>query len=415
MELAILSIGFLIFAAHLFSVLFEYAKIPDVLLLMLIGLVVGPVAGVLGPEDFGRFGKVLTTLALIVILFEGSLSLNIRALMGSLLSTLTVTMASFVCTVAAVSGICWVFTPLNLPASILTGVILGGTSSAVVIPMIRSLKLSDRPRDVLFMESVLTDVICIVGTLAIVRAMITGETSLADATVGIAASFGIGAMIGGIGGLAWSYFLHRVRKFPNTFFTTVAFVMILYGVSEGMGFSGAVAALIFGLTISVAPHLRLGGMSEHLAVRLEGFNKTEKLFFSELVFLFKTYFFIYLGLSIQLGRIGPVLVGLVLVPAIYFLRLGVTWFSLPRATSRRDASLVAVMVPKGLAAAVLASVPLQKGLPQADWIQAIVYAVILFSILACATLVFLIERTALGRVYGKILGRYAGTAPPAGI
>jgi hypothetical protein len=45
------------------------------------------------------------------------------------------------------------------------------------------------------------------------------------------------------------------------------------------------------------------------------------------------------------------------------------------------------MVPKGLAAAVLASVPLRMGLPGGETVQDFAYMVVLFSILTTALLV----------------------------
>ena len=41
--LTIAILGFLVFAAHLFSEIFSRKRVPDVLLLMIIGLIIGPV------------------------------------------------------------------------------------------------------------------------------------------------------------------------------------------------------------------------------------------------------------------------------------------------------------------------------------------------------------------------------------
>ena len=49
--LVIAILGLLIFAAHLFTEIFSRKRIPDVLLLMAIGLVVGPLLGWVKPES----------------------------------------------------------------------------------------------------------------------------------------------------------------------------------------------------------------------------------------------------------------------------------------------------------------------------------------------------------------------------
>ena len=64
MALTILSIGLLVFFGHFLTAFFERTKIPDVLILMLGGIVVGPIFNWISPEDFGKVGPVFTTLAL---------------------------------------------------------------------------------------------------------------------------------------------------------------------------------------------------------------------------------------------------------------------------------------------------------------------------------------------------------------
>jgi len=77
--------------------------------------------------------------------------------------------------------------------------------------------------------------------------------------------------------------------------------------------------------------------------------------------------------------------------------------------------------PKGLAAAVLASIPMQRGVPGGEAIQNVVYAIILFTIVLTALLVFLQDRTPVGRLYSALFGGFqAGaqaelkTIPPRG-
>ncbi len=56
------------------------------------------------------------------------------------------------------------------------------------------------------------------------------------------------------------------------------------------------------------------------------------------------------------------------------------------------------LIPKGLAAAVLAALPVQRGLPGGEAVQGIVYAVIFFSIALCAVFVYVIEAGTLAGV-----------------
>jgi len=73
------------------------------------------------------------------------------------------------------------------------------------------------------------------------------------------------------------------------------------------------------------------------------------------------------------------------------------------------ASLISVMIPKGLAAAVLASIPLQEKIPGGDVIQHVTYAMVLFSIVLTSIMTFLVDRTALGKFYARIFRGFAAT------
>ena len=64
MNIAILALGALIFLAHLFGIVFQRTRVPDVLLLIVLGVLLGPVAGVVRPEAMGQVGQVLSGLAL---------------------------------------------------------------------------------------------------------------------------------------------------------------------------------------------------------------------------------------------------------------------------------------------------------------------------------------------------------------
>jgi hypothetical protein len=84
-----------------------------------------------------------------------------------------------------------------------------------------------------------------------------------------------------------------------------------------------------------------------------------------------------------------------------------------RTLARRDAALMSALVPKGLAAAVLAGLPAQLGVPGGEAIRGAVYAAVFFSIATCALLVFAIERGLLAPTLARWLGKFPLEAPSA--
>ena len=143
-----------------------------------------------------------------------------------------------------------------------------------------------------------------------------------------------------------------------------------------------------------------------------GLSDTEKLFFSEAVFLLKTFFFVYIGISVQITNLWWMTIGLIITVAAFVLRIPVVRLSIPRSTPVKDVSTMAVMVPKGLAAAALASIPLQQGIAGGELIQSVVFAVVMFSIALTSVFIFLMHKTRLSRSYHLLFSGYALQAEP---
>ena len=87
MSITILIIGLLVFFAHFLSMQFRRTHIPDVLVLVILGIIIGPILGFVAPSDFGRIGSLFATIALVVILFEGGTTLDLSVLSRSLATT----------------------------------------------------------------------------------------------------------------------------------------------------------------------------------------------------------------------------------------------------------------------------------------------------------------------------------------
>ncbi len=87
MAATILSIGLMVSFAHFLSFQFHKTSVPDVLILMLADILLGPVLGIVTTEDFGKIGPLVATIALVVILFESGTTLNLGALADSLATT----------------------------------------------------------------------------------------------------------------------------------------------------------------------------------------------------------------------------------------------------------------------------------------------------------------------------------------
>jgi cell volume regulation protein A len=409
MSTTLLTLGLLYFFAHFLSNTFDRSRIPDVLVLMIVGIIVGPVLQWATPLAFGQVGGVLTTVALAVILFESGTTLDLGAIVRSARSTLQVTLATSAVTILVVGVVSKALFDLPWLSAFLLGAIASGTSASVVIPMVHVLRVRERASTVMILESAVTDVTSIVFALALMAAALQGEMHIGPMIGQTLASLVFAAVIGVAGGIGWLLIWERVRQFPTTIFTTLASAFVLYGLAEFLGFAGAIAVLAYGITL--ANHEYFGLKRWFKNRPFEGVTPVESDFYKEIVFLLKTFFFVYLGLSMRFTDWTFIAAAVAMMLILHGMRLFMTPSMLPKNVSRSDAAVVAVMLPKGLAAAVLAGLPLEAGVPGGEIIQSATYAIVLVSITFAALAVTVKDRPPFKGVFDRVLRDYPIEVP----
>ncbi len=405
MSTTILVIGLIVFFSHFLSLQFRKTSIPDVLILTLVGILMGPLFNIVTPADFGRVGSLIATIALVVILFEGGTSLNLSVLGKSLGTTGLLALTCFFLTVVIVTLAGMLALSLTLLPAVLLGVTLGNTSSAVVIPMVNALRLSEKPATVLVLESALTDVLSIVGVFALLQIHTYGGIEAGKLIGSVLAALIFAAVIGVVGGIGWLLVLDKIRGFPNTISSTLAYVFILYGLTEMLGFSGAIAALALGITLTNFEKVGLQRIT-NVDRKLVPLNETDLTFYREAVFLLKTYFFVYLGISIHFGSALQIYTAMAMVIATYVMRIVLTRYIFrDDSYNLRDTAIASMMAPKGLAAAVLATLPLEYGVVGGEMIRDVTYMVVLVSISLTALLVMLYPKHLTQNCYSRMLSK----------
>jgi len=408
----VFSVGLIIFAAHFFTALFERTRVPDVLPLIFIGILVGPIFGILEPEGFGYVGPLLSAVALALMLFEGGSHLTLETLQTSLKDSVILALATFMLTVFIASGISYYLMGYELIPALFIGAVLGSISPAVVVPIVRMLNLSERTRSTLVIESAITDVLSIIISLGILKTLLTEHKTIMEFIgTNLIATMAMSLLLGFGGAVIWSTILEKIRKFPNTIFTSLAFIFLLYGLSENLGYSGPISVLIFGVVLANSKKIPLDIVQRFGADHLTEFTSIEKTLFQEVIFLVKTFFFIFLGMSIKFGNPKVLLIGILLTVLIYIGRLLLSRILTSKDTSASEAAMISFIIPKGLAAAVLAEVPMHMNLPDEvllifTEIRAVIYMVILFSILLTAFLIYTQETGLTKSRYDSIFSKF---------
>jgi len=351
------------------------------------------------PEDFGTAGMILAMLTLIILLFENGTALELGPLISTMGGAMVLTMATFLLTMGATAGVALWLTDMELIPAFILGAIVGSISEAIVIPLAHQLRIRKDSQTMLSVESSVTDVLSIVITIALIEAYLLGKFEVAPVTGNLLASFLVAIIFGIVGAFIWSRLLNRIHAIKNSMFTTAAFVFIIFGIVELLNFSGPISALAFGVTIGNLESIRFYVFKKPQTKETAGLSEAERAFFSEVAFLLKTFFFVFLGISLELISGWLIQLALIFTILAFILRLPVVKLTVSKSIPVRDASIIAIMVPKGLAAAVLASIPLQQGILGGELIMNVVYGVVLASIVMTSLLIILIEKTKLADLY----------------
>lgn len=406
MTSAILFIGVVLFLGQVFSSLFEKTRLPDVLPLMLLGMIMGPITGLVRPEDFGRAGEIFTTLALIVVLFQSGIELKILSLRGAMGQGFVLTTVAFTVLTVVLAWLAHVFLDVPQLYAFIIGAIVADNSTAVVTPLLDKLKITSQARAILFLEANLTGVYSIVLALALLGVAVQGGKFTAqEVGLEIVKSFSIGLLLSVMAGLFWMRILNRVRSLENAVSLTFAFVLLVYALSELAGGDGAIATLTFG---AVAGNMRL---IRRLWLKKVSFNSLtlnegEKSFFEEVEFIFKTLFFVYMGISMQIGEIHLLILGLFFALAKLMVRTPCVNWCVSKKITRSDCSVILAMCPNGLVSAVLAAMIAQQLPENGRVIQDVIYSVIFFSVMLSSLISFRIEKGGLRWIGEKFFLRH---------
>jgi potassium/hydrogen antiporter len=330
------------FAANRLS---KLTRLPDVVVLLIIGITVGPVLHWLRPQTFEGPIRLLGTFALILILFEGGLELRLRQALRYLPGGLLLVGLSFGLSLALIAVAGKLLLHLAWHDCLLLGAALGCTSGTIVIPALEQIETPEPVKVTLTLESALGEVIAVllVGSLLHLQ----GQGSLIG---GLAADFSdhiiLSFVVGIAAGAAWSKLWPRLAGQPNTNILNLGVVMGVYALGDYLHGSGLLAVLVFGVTLANlprTPHLTRQG------ARMLAFH-------AEFCFLVRSFFFVLLGVIAEFVSrqyVVPILGILAAVLVARFIAvLGSRWVI--HDVTSRQAELLFWMLPRGLVTAVLA-------------------------------------------------------------
>jgi len=343
-------------------------RVPDILVLLLLGVGLGPVLGWADPETFKHAVGVLGMLALILILFEGGLELRLREVVRNLPGALLLAVVCFAASTALVGVACHFLLHFNWVDSLLVGAALGSTSGSVVLPALQQIDAPDYLKVTLTLESSLGEILAVlmVGVLVTISGT---EALFSGLVVGFSHHVLVDVLLGVGAGFLWQHLWPLMASQPFSNALNLGVVLAVFSIGRLAGGSGLLAELIFGLTLANLP--RTPHMTRQGARMLA--------FHAEFTFLVRSFFFVVLGVMAKVVSRSYVVPIIAILAALLIARriaVRATRWSIRGSTSA-DNELLFLMLPRGLITAVLALQIVSARGPDFKFLPAMAFTVVL--------------------------------------
>lgn len=373
--IGLMIIGLIIFVGFFSARVFKKTSFPDVLILIAIGLILGPITNSIKSEEMISFVPYFAPIALVIMLFEGGLTFNISGMTKSISSAFIFTFIMSLLSLAIVTIIALTVLNWSLFHSLLLGAVLSGTTAASTIGLLRQSKASEETKNILNLESTITDALTIIFSVIIAQAFMGNGIDTKGIAVLLSSSIATAIVIGIAIGLVWIPIVKRIEAEEVISILTFGSIIFIYALVEYLGGSGAIGIFLFALTIAnkkSIPYFK-NGEEENLEERMKSFMK-------EISFFIRTFFFVYIGLLLIPSNITiQILIAVILLIAgIVLIKYYVSKFFF----EKKDRIISATMIPKGLAAAVLANYPALLGAPISGFTEIVLATILTTNIIA---------------------------------
>lgn len=369
--------------------LFTRTGIPDILWPVALGILLGPVCGWIDIEQIKPIVPYFGAFALVVILASGGFSLEIASISRTARPALILALVSFLCTVLIVAAYLklasvfgWV-RPADWMFYLMIGAIVGGSSSVVIIPTMQIGQVRQQVSDLLSLESSITDALCVVVVVLLLDLMISATFALETPFLLLGKAVGIGVLVGTVLGVLLVPLVYAMHGHNNAYPALLAGILMVYALTSLAGGNAALGILCAAIVIGNAKWLveRMPRLSRRFPfsrkLRIDFMSAS---FHGQVIFLVKAFFFFMIGLLFPTSP-RLILLGLGCAVLLWLARYPATWLATRgQGLSRRDFHLIAIAMPRGLAAGVMSSLPMMKGIPNTENLSAGVFAAIVSSI-----------------------------------
>jgi potassium/hydrogen antiporter len=399
-------LGGIVVLAFVANRLAGWTRVPDVVVLMAAGILLGPVFHLLDPSKFESVAHGFGALALILILFEAGLDLEFRNALRHFPGGVLLALLSYGLTLVAIAA--FLVVALHLPRldACLVAAAFACVSSSVMLPVLQQMNIGTALKTTLVVEGALSDALGVLGVGAILDFTLPShagnQTNVTTLLMRHAAAQGTkSSLAGGVAGgfllrvvislalalavgFLWSRLLPLISEERFWQVLTFAAVLLVYSISDFVGGSNLFAVIAFGATLANLPSKVKADFEFAWWVAPKSGNTHRQLlvFHSELAFLVRTFFFVLLGLIVKFSGLRTAALPAAGIVAVIFIA---RWISAQFSRLAMhdvqpiDIETISLLVPRGLITAVLAFEIVDAKGTSFNSLPGLVFSVILLS------------------------------------
>ena len=355
----------------------RHMYLPGVVVLLGVGVLLGPdVADVIRPQLLGSALSSIVGFAVAVILFEGGLNLEIRALRWQARAIRRLVLLGGLFTAGGATLACRLLLGWDWRLCALFGTLVIVTGPTVITPLVRRIRLKQPIATILEAEGVFIDAIgATIAVVALQVAIAPSGDALGAAALGIAARLGTGALVGAAGGVLLALLLRRPNVVPRGLENILALsmAMMLYQLSDALVSES-------GITAAIAAGMVLGNGRSHALREIAAFKE-------QLTVLLIATLFVLLAADVRIADVRALgLPGALTVLALMFGVRPLTVFLCTVGTGLRlrDKLFLSWLAPRGIVAAAVSSLfaleLAQAGIAGGVELKALVFLVIAMTV-----------------------------------
>ncbi|MEM3067627.1 MAG: cation:proton antiporter [Thermoplasmata archaeon] len=371
----IILVSFIIFVGYLGDYAFIKFKFPDVLILIIIGYLITFLLRLDLNTILYSYLPIATTISLIIILFEGGISLHISLIRDVLKKAVIYALFYYFITFILISLTLYFILNINYSVSILYGAILSSPSVAIVIPLINRSFIDEKRRHMYIVEVTLLDLFSIVITISLIEYFPLSINTILPVTISLITNVFAQTFFGFLSGIFWIELLRKIEKVELSYMLTLGFLFAIYALSDLLWKNGMISSVVFGIVLG-------NNIIFRKWLKLKDYTIDENIFKfnKEVVFFMRTVIFVAVGsIFIISFNFKMVLIVISILIIIYLMQILVHYIfekSIPD-------KYVNYIMPRGLTQIVLGifAITTIKSLT-IDFIQVISFVVIITNLIS---------------------------------